>query len=91
MSFEAREKVRKQDRKISASSGSARSSGSAKGRYWLTVVSRKTCCALCAGILREGREVVYRHTPRESLCVSCAISAGVSYRPSTRWMKERRR
>ena len=41
-----------------------------------------------AGNLREGREIVYRHVPREVLCTSCAGNdASVSYRPSLRWVR----
>ena len=41
------------------------------------------CRAVCGGVRRKGREMVYRHSPREARCVSCA--EGLSYRPSARW------
>lgn len=62
------------------------------GRRYLTIVKRKTCCARCAGILKIGAEMVYRHTPREALCKLCAESdTAIRVRPSTRWESENRR
>ena len=61
------------------------------GRWYLTVVKRKTCCAKCAGILSVGGEMVYRHTPREALCKSCAeLDPNVRPRPSATWERARR-
>jgi hypothetical protein len=59
------------------------------GRWYLTIVKRKTCCAnpACGGILEIGREMVYRHTPREALCKSCADERGIKPRVSTSWEK----
>jgi hypothetical protein len=61
-------------------------------RYWLTIVDRTTCCArpACHGILRKGREMVFRKTPQESLCVACADRAGIRYRPSRAWEDSKR-
>jgi hypothetical protein len=67
----------------------ARASGSSSGRWWLTVVTSTTCCAVCGGVLRNGCDMVYRHTPREARCTSCA--EGLSYRPSARWEWRKRR
>jgi len=62
------------------------------GRWYLTIVKRKTCCARCAGILKIGDVMVYRHTPREARCKQCAESdPDVKARPSTRWEAETRR
>jgi hypothetical protein len=60
-------------------------------RWWLTLVTKKTCCAnpACRGILREGREMAFRKVPQEALCVACADRAGISYRPSARWEQSR--
>ena len=61
------------------------------GRWFLTVVKRKTCCAKCAGILNIGSEMVYRHTPREARCKLCAeMDPDVKPRPSTSWERSRR-
>ena len=63
-----------------------------KGRHYLTIVTRKTCCARCAGLLKLGAEMVYRHTPREALCTLCATAdPSIHARPSTRWTDQRRR
>ncbi len=63
-----------------------RTTASASDRYWLTIVKRNTCCARCAGLLRVRREMVYRHTPREALCVLCAErDPNVRFRPSVAW------
>lgn len=58
-------------------------------RYYLSLVSRSACCNDCRRSLREGRECVYRHTPREILCVPCADTREIYYRPSLRWEKAR--
>jgi len=56
------------------------------GRWYLTIVKRKTCCARCAGILKIGDEMVYRHTPREARCKPCAeLDPNVKARPSMQW------
>jgi len=61
------------------------------GRWFLTIVTRKTCCAKCAGILNIGGEMVYRHTPREARCKLCAeLDPDVKPRPSTSWERSRR-
>jgi hypothetical protein len=69
-----------------------RRSGSSAGQWWLTPVLRDTCCAKCAGLLRRGKkDMVYRHRPREALCIDCAEDLGVSFRPSARWEERRLR
>lgn len=50
----------------------------AAGKYWLTLVTETCCCNVHGGILREGQECVYRHTPREILCIRCAELRAIS-------------
>lgn len=94
MGFRQRERKRerkRQERKREAASGSAqrqsRRSGSSAEKWWLTPLRSKQCCARCALVIREGGDAVYRHTPREVLCVPCAEQREDSkgYRPSMRW------
>jgi hypothetical protein len=59
-------------------------------RHYLTLVKRKCVCNACGGLLRAGKEMVYRHTPREILCTICAEHrglAGSKLRVSARWEK----
>ena len=91
MSWRARERKRKMRKSQEVSKASAVRTGSSSKRYWLTVVTTKTCCASCGGILVIGGEMVYRHVPRESLCVPCATSARIFYRPSLRWERSKER
>jgi hypothetical protein len=90
MSYKTREKKRAaKNRAVSATRAKHRSM--IAGRHYLTFVKHKTCCARCAGILKAGGEMVYRHTPRESLCRSCAESdPAVVVRPSERWTRKSR-
>jgi hypothetical protein len=81
--FEQREKKRRARAARAAAQSRARASGSSSSRWWLTIVTSTTCCARCTGVLRPGREMVYRHRPLEARCLSCA--EGLSFRPSTRW------
>lgn len=66
-------------------------SSSSQGAHWLTVLVRAGKCGLCDRGLRAGRDAVYRHKPQELLCVACADKAGLFYRPSLRWERERKR
>lgn len=59
--------------------------------WWLTIVSRDTCCARCSGMLRIDRPMVFCASPQESLCQACAESAGIYARPSLRWVQSRRK
>jgi hypothetical protein len=60
------------------------------GRWYVTVVKRKTCCAKCAKILNLGDEMVYRHTPREARCKPCAeLDPNIKPRPSQSWERTR--
>lgn len=88
MGFKQRERRRQRRQAMAEAQRDARASGSSAGRWWLTVVARTTCCAVCGMVLREGGEMVYRHTPREARCTSCA--GGLGYRPSVRWERARR-
>lgn len=46
----------------------------------------------CGGILNVGREMVYRHTPREALCLVCVErSPEIRARPSVAWERARRK
>jgi hypothetical protein len=92
MSFRAREKKRRQAAATSSAQARSRrkdleTPSPAAGKWWLTIVSRTTCCAKCGGVLRPGREMVYRHTPREARCVVCG--EGLGARPSVRWERTR--
>ena len=86
MSFKAREKERRckiameRDRK-------AQRGGTGSARHYLTLVSRNCCCNNpdCGRPLRRDAECVYRHEPREILCVACADRREIRYRPSARW------
>ncbi len=61
-------------------------------RWYLTLVTRTCACARCGGVLREKREMVYRHTPRETLCPMCAeADPAIQARPSYAWEKARKR
>jgi hypothetical protein len=61
-------------------------------RWFLTPVVVGCACARCGGVLRKGRDMVYRHAPRTSLCVLCAQDdPTIRYRPSLRWSAKRNR
>lgn len=90
MSFKQRERRRKKRAAQLAAQKQARRTGTSTGKWWRTIVTRTTCCARCAGVLREGRQMVYRARPREALCVACAdADATISSRPSLRWEHQR--
>lgn len=91
MGYKQRERKRRQRAAKEARRVASRASGSSASKWWLTIAVQDGCCARCGGMLRVGREVVYRHVPRETLCTSCAESAGVEARPSLRWERERAR
>ena len=91
MSYKSREKKR---RKMAAINNvRAKHGETMKGRHYLTIVSRDCCCNSCGTSLRKARqdEAVYRHTPREILCLTCATKSGVQYRPSRTWERAKRR
>jgi len=86
MGFKQRERKRKAKAAQQGSQLAARESGSSAGKWWLTVVVEDCCCAQCGRVLRVGREMVYRHTPREARCMGCAErDQGCRWRPSLSW------
>lgn len=90
VAFKQREKKRKGRAAAAAAQGKSRETGSGQRKWWLTIVTKKASCNRHGDVLAEGRPMVYRHVPREVLCVPCADSdPSVTYRPSVRW--ERRR
>lgn len=92
MGFRQREKKRRKRVAVVAAQHESRRTGSSAGRWWLTIVQRATCCARCGGMLREGRAMVYRHTPREALCEACAErDPAIRWRPSRQWEEGRAR
>ena len=59
-------------------------------RWYLTLVTTTCSCATCGRNLRARDEMVYRHTPRSTLCPLCAeIDPNVKPRPSLAWERER--
>jgi hypothetical protein len=89
MGFKQREKKRKKAA-MKIAQARARASDSASSRWWLTIVSADTCCARCGGMLRVGRTMYYRHTPRAALCAACGEGdSTLIARPSRRWEQER--
>src|SRR4051794_25907373 len=78
LSYKARENRR---RKKAATEKTRRVDGAKiERRYYLTLVRADCACARCGGTLRAGTAqrpgvMVYRHTPRETLCVACAETA----------------
>lgn len=92
MGYLQRERKRKKAGAVAAAQRESRRTGSSAGKWWLTVVSKNTCCARCGGALREGRPMIYRREPGESLCVPCAErDPAVKWRPAARWEQMRRR
>jgi hypothetical protein len=85
MSFKSREK--KRARKLAMANARGRAD-----RHYLTPVSRHACCNRCGASLRAGRDdCVYRHTPREILCLGCATAEKVDYRLSRKWERHKER
>jgi hypothetical protein len=91
MGFRMRERRRRKKLAQQAAHSASRHPGSSAGKGWLTSVRKKTCCARHGGVLSPGRDMVYRHEPREALCQACANREGIHYRPSLRWERERKR
>ena len=89
MGYKSREK--KRQARIAQASGQREQRSKYVDRYYLTIVSRAACCNRCGGALHAGAECVYRHTPREILCLDCADRMQISYRPSMRWERLQRR
>ena len=76
MSFKSREKKRRMkaaDAKRRIVIERHRRRDDMRARHFLTPVQRNCCCNRCGDSLRAGRDdCVYRHTPREILCLNCA-------------------
>lgn len=91
MSFQSREKKRRKQAAI----GDVRKRHGEKmrTRHYLTITSRDCCCNECGTSLRRRRqdEAVYRHEPREILCLSCATEQGIDYRTSQSWERSKRK
>jgi hypothetical protein len=88
MGYQHRE--RKRRARLAQSSSRKEQRSKYADRHYLTIVSRAGCCNRCGGSLRDGTECVYRHTPRQILCVPCADLERISYRPSMRWERHRK-
>jgi hypothetical protein len=89
VSFKSREKKRRA--KLAIAKSQRDNKEKMATRHYLTIVSRHCSCNECGCSLREGRECVYRHTPREILCKRCAQARGCRPRPSERWEREQAR
>ncbi len=91
MGFKQRERKRKAKSAAKSAQSRSRETGSSAGKWWLTLVVEDCGCAQCGRVLRVGREMVYRHTPREARCVTCAQRDDeCKWRPSLAWEKQRR-
>ena len=88
MGFRQRERRRKRRFAQRRDQAAARASGSPA--HWLTIASSKCCCNECGQIIKPGSEMVYRHTPREILCVPHADARKIYYRPSLKWEQQHR-
>jgi hypothetical protein len=95
MGYKQRERQRRRRKRLASNAAqtTARRSRSSARKWWLTIATRKGYCAnvACGVILKEGAEVVYRHSPMETLCLRCADRAGHRYRPSVRWESAKRK
>lgn len=91
MSYNSREKKRKKRAALAGVRG--RHGEKMRSRHYLTITARDCCCNACGRSLRKSREdeAVYRHEPREILCLTCATERGVKYRPSQSWERAQRK
>jgi hypothetical protein len=89
VSYKSREKKRRA--KAAMNDAVAKQRKVYADRHYLTPVKRNCCCNRCGTSLRVGHECVYRHTPREILCLDCANRERVRYRPSMRWERRNRK
>jgi hypothetical protein len=70
----------------------SRFTSSSASKWWLTLVKRDTCCARCGHVLRQDRQMVYRHEPVEAICIACADEdTAVKYAASVQWERARRK
>jgi hypothetical protein len=91
MSFKSREK--KRSYKVAKAKGQQQQRSEHADRWYLTIVNRAGACndPSCGAPLREGRECVFRFSPKEILCLRCADRRKIRYRPSLRWEQANRR
>jgi hypothetical protein len=89
VSYQSREKGRRA--RIAQASSRREQQAKYADRHYLTIVSRAACCNRCGGSLRDGAECVFRYTPKQILCVSCADEEQIHYRPSMRWERQQPR
>jgi hypothetical protein len=86
MSYRTREQKREEKilhRRVKKAHGDRET----KARHFLTIAKCKAKCERCPHRALAGDEFVYRHEPRQVLCVDCANLAGVKWRTSWRWEK----
>ena len=60
-------------------------SGETQANHYLTLAIRKAKCERCPRRLLRDDEFIYRHEPRQVLCVGCATALGIKWRTSWRW------
>lgn len=91
MSYKSREKKRR--KQIAIGNVRAKHGETMRSRHYLTIVTRDGSCNGCGKALRKGRgdEAVYRHTPREIVCLSCATERGIKWRTSRSWERAQRK
>jgi len=93
VSYQSRDKKRRYKAATKKAKKKAfRSSDTAK-RWFLTIARKDCCCACCSVVLRRGRDIVYRHEPKEIRCLRCAERNADSkgYRTSLRWVQQNKR
>lgn len=92
LGYRQRQRRRKKRAAQRAAQREARRSGSSSRKWWLTICVQRVGCARCGRVLRPGAEMLYRKTPRESLCLACCErdpDVRRSCRPSLRWEREK--
>lgn len=89
MSYKSREKKRRH--KAAIGNVRAKHGETMKARHYLTIVTRSCCCNDCGKPLRQGAESVYRHTPREIVCTTCADLRSIDFRLSRSWERAKRK
>jgi hypothetical protein len=89
MSYRQRQKRRMKRMAANTAQSRSRETGSSKGQWWLTSATRPASCNRCGRTLRTGMDCIYRHVPREILCLLCAKDASLPYRASIGWERLR--
>src|SRR5215207_7556952 len=87
MSYESRERKRVK-RLVKRQVKKAHRSAETQARHFLTIARRQAKCERCPRRALEGDEFVYRHEPKQVLCVDCANALGIKWRTSWRWERE---